>query len=123
DYSSDSQQTALFRKLENQIAAVPGVQSVGLCVPPPVDSDWFTGSIHIVGRPNHGETNEVYQRPVSAGFFRTIQARLLLGRMFQDDEDGSKPLVAIVNQALVRRYFTGAQPIGQSLYFDWDPKH
>jgi macrolide transport system ATP-binding/permease protein len=123
DYTGEIKQVVLFRELERQIAAVPGVQSVGLCIPPPVDSDWFTGSIHIVGRPNHGETNEVYQRPVSAGFFGTIQARLLLGRMFQDDEDGSKPLVAIVNQALVRRYFGGGKAVGQSIYYDWDPKH
>jgi len=122
-YTTDAKQVALFRELERRIAEVRGVQSVGLCVPPPVDSDWFTGSIHIMGQPNHGETNEVYQRPVSAGFFGTIEARLLLGRMFRDDEDGSKPLVAIVNQALVRRYFAGAQAVGQSIYFDWDPKH
>jgi predicted permease len=123
DYTNAAKRAALFRELERKIAAVPGVESVGLSVPPPVDSDWFTGSIHIVGRPNHGETNEVYQRPVSAGFFGTIQARLLLGRMFRDDEDGSKPLVAIVNQALVRRYFRGGQAVGQSIYYDWDPKH
>ena len=123
DYTSEAKQVVLYRELERQIAAVPGVQSVGLCIPPPVDSDWFTGSIHIVGQPNHGETNEVYQRPVSAGFFGTLQARLLLGRMFRDDEDGSKPSVAIVNQALVRRYFRGGQAVGQSIYYDWDPKH
>jgi predicted permease len=122
-YTTDAKQVALFRELERRIGEVRGVQSVGLCVPPPVDSDWFTGSIHIMGQPNHGETNEVYQRPVSAGFFGTIEARLLLGRMFRDDEDGSKPLVAIVNQALVRRYFAGAQAVGRSIYFDWDPKH
>jgi len=28
-----------------------------------------------------------------------------------------------VNQALVRRDFRGAQAVGQSIYFDWDPKH
>lgn len=123
NYTTEAKQIALFREMERRIAEVRGVQSVGLCVPPPVDSDWFTGSIHIVGQPNHGETNEVYQRPVSAGFFSTIQARLLLGRMFRDDEDGSRPLVAIVNQALVRRYFAGGQAVGQSIYFDWDPKH
>ena len=123
DYTSDAKQVVLFRELERRIGAVPGVQSVGLCIPPPVDSDWFTGSIHIVGRANHGETNEVYQRPVSAGFFGAIQAHLLLGRVFRDDEDSSQPLVAIVNQAVVRRYFGGGQAIGQSIYYDWDPKH
>jgi predicted permease len=123
DYTSDVRQVVLFRELERQIADIPGVQSVGLCVPPPVDSDWFTGSIHIVGQPNHGETNEVYQRPVSASFFRTIQARLMLGRIFRDDENGSKPSVAIVNETLVRRYFGDGRAVGQNIYYDWDPKH
>jgi macrolide transport system ATP-binding/permease protein len=123
DYTTDAKQVALFREMERRIAAVPGVKSVGLCVPPPVDSDWATGSFHIVGQPNRGETNEVYQRPVSAAFFATIEARLLLGRTFRDDEDASMPLVAVVNQALVRRYFGGAQAVGRSIYYDWDPKH
>ena len=123
DYANDTKMTVLFRDVERQVAAVPGVQSVGLCVPPPVDSDWFTGSIHIAGQPNHGETNEVYQRPVSPGFFATIQARLLIGRWFRDDEDGSKPLVAVVNQALARRYFGEGHAVGQRIYYDWDPKH
>jgi len=123
DYTTAAKQAVLFREMEHQISAVPGVQSVGLCVPPPVDSDWFTGSFHIVGEPNHGETNEVYQRPVSAGFFPTIQARLLVGRLFRDDEDASTPLVTIVNQALARRYFPGTHAVGRSIYFDFDPKH
>jgi predicted permease len=66
-----------------------------------------------VGRPYHGEHNEVNQRDVSSEFLHTIQARLLRGRYFTDAEDASKPNVVIINQALAKQYFPGQDPIGQ----------
>ena len=55
----------------------------------------MTGSFHITGSPNRGETNEVFQRQVSAAYFSTLRARLLRGRYFREQEDNSKPLVAV----------------------------
>ncbi len=37
------------------------------------------------------------------------------GRYFTDAEDGSKPLVAIINQALARKYFPGEDPVGKKV--------
>ncbi|MGH7867547.1 MAG: FtsX-like permease family protein [Candidatus Dormibacteraceae bacterium] len=52
---------------------------------------------------------------VSSGYFATLHARLLRGRYFTDAEDESKPRVAIINQALARKYFSGEDPIGQRI--------
>jgi predicted permease len=69
----------------------------------------------VLGRPWHGEHNDVPERDVSPGYFRTLGTSLLRGRMFDEGEDASKPLVAIVNQAFVRQYCPGEDPIGQHL--------
>lgn len=37
------------------------------------------------------------------------------GRYFTDAEDGSKPKVVLINQALARKYFPGEDPIGKTL--------
>ena len=63
----------------------------------------------------NGIHNEVNERDVSAGFFSTIHAKLLRGRYFIDAEDGAKPLVAVVNEAFVKKYFPGEDPIGKRM--------
>ncbi len=40
---------------------------------------------------------------------------MLRGRNFREDEDGTKPLVAIINRSLQRAHFANENPIGQRL--------
>ena len=69
----------------------------------------------MLGRPWHGEHNDVPERDVSAGYFTTLGAKLIRGRYFNEGEDASKPRVAIVNQAMAKRYFPGEDPIGKQI--------
>jgi predicted permease len=122
DYGTDQQVISLTHRMDSRILAIPGVQSVAFSPAPPIDSDWLTGSFHVVGQPNHGETNEVYQRQISCGYFPTLQARLIRGRNFREDEDASKGLVAVINQTLAKQYFDGGEAVGKQIYYDWAPK-
>jgi macrolide transport system ATP-binding/permease protein len=121
-YSSDLQQVVLERQILDRISRLPGVKSVAISNAPPIDSAWGTGSFHIAGRLNRQENNEVLQRHVSSGYFTTLQARLVRGRYFREDENASKPLIAIVNRTLANKYFPGENPVGKQIYWDWQPK-
>ncbi len=121
-YETDQQIVLLEQQMINHISTLPGVTSVGLSTAPPVDSAWGTTSFHIAGRPNHGEDNEVIHRQVSAGYFRTLQARLWKGRYFAEIEDAAKPHVAIINRTLANKYFPGEDPTGKQIYYDWAPR-
>jgi macrolide transport system ATP-binding/permease protein len=59
---------------------------------------------------------------VSSGYFATLGSRILRGRGFREDEDASKPHVIIVNRTLANKYFTGVDPIGKQIYYDWNPR-
>lgn len=120
-YETNEQEIVLGRRIVERISRIPGVRSVGLSLAPPIDSMWGTNSFHIAGRPNHGEDNEVLNRQVSAGYFGTLQARLVRGRYFDQDDNASKPLVVIVNRTLASKYFAGENPIGKRIYYDWQP--
>ena len=48
---------------------------------------------------------------MSAGFFRTLHAKLLAGRYFTDAEDASKPNVVVINHTLARKYFPQEDPV------------
>jgi predicted permease len=112
-YPKDEDNVRLQRQIIARISALPGVQSVGLTSTLPVSFNGNTDWIRFVGRPYNGVHNEVNMRDVSADYIRTLQAKLLRGRLFTDAEDGSKPKVVVINQALAKMYFPGQDPIGQ----------
>jgi macrolide transport system ATP-binding/permease protein len=115
-YSTNEQLVALERQLVSRIEALPGVRSAAISSTPPIvggNTMW----IKVVGRPYYGEHNEVQYREVSAGYFTTLQARLVRGRYFTGDDLPSAPPVVVINQALVRQYFPGEDPIGKQLLY------
>ena len=114
-YGKDEQVIAAERKIISRVSGLPGVESVGITSVLPVSFNGNTTWIRIVGRPYNGEHNEVNQRDVSSELFTTLHAKLLRGRYFTDVEDGSKPKVVLINQALARKYFPGEEPIGKKL--------
>ena len=81
----------------------------------PVSGNGNTNWIRFVGKPYNGEHNEVNQREVSSDYFKTLQAKLVKGRFFTEDDDASKPLVVVINKALARQYFPGEDPIGKKM--------
>lgn len=114
NYPKDEQRIALAREIIRKTSALPGVRSAAVTSIVPVNGNGNTNWIRFTGRPYNGEHNEVNSRDISADYFTTLQARLLRGRYFTDDEDESKPQVAIVNQALAKQYFPGEDPIGKT---------
>jgi predicted permease len=115
-YSKNEQTVALVRQISSRVSALPGVQSVGISSRRPLvggNTMW----IRVAGRSYNGEHNDVHYREVTASYFSTLQARLLRGRHFRDDEDASKPTVVIINQTLARQYFPGEDPLGRHLLY------
>jgi macrolide transport system ATP-binding/permease protein len=117
-YDKDEQEVALEREIVRKVQGLPGVRSVGLTTKLPIEDGDNTTGFRIVGRPYHGEHNEVAIRSVSSGYMPTLQTRLISGRYFTEDEDSSKPHVVIVNQALAKQYFPGEDPVGKQIAFD-----
>jgi hypothetical protein len=60
---------------------------------------------------------EIRTNDVSANFFDTLGVPLLRGRGFTEDEVRAAAPVVIVNDALARRLWPGADPIGQEIVF------
>jgi predicted permease len=117
-YTSDEQTVELYQKIVGRVSSLPGVESAGMTSMLPVQCNCAIDRIHFAGRPYHGEHNDVDERHVSAEYLPTLKASLVRGRLFTDAEDGSRPGVAVINQALARKYFSGQDPIGQRIADD-----
>jgi macrolide transport system ATP-binding/permease protein len=114
-YAKPEQIITLYREIERRLSAMPGVQSVGVASDLPLQCNCNTDWIRVIGKPFHGEHNEVNERDVSPAYLPTLKARLIRGRLMTEDEDASKPNVIVINETLARRYFPGEDPIGQKI--------
>ncbi|HXU18535.1 MAG TPA: ABC transporter permease [Terriglobales bacterium] len=115
---NSEQMAALYDEIKRRVSSLPGVQSVGMTSLLPVQCSCNTDSIQIPGKPSNVEHNEVVERHVSPEYLTALRARLVSGRLFTEAEDASKPRVAVINQALARKYFPGEDPIGQRIADD-----
>ncbi|HMI52171.1 MAG TPA: ABC transporter permease [Candidatus Saccharimonadales bacterium] len=123
-YPKSPDQLALARRLYAELSAVPGVKSVAFSSDIPINGWGDTTWIHILGRPWHGEHEDVPERDVTPEYFSTIGAKLVrgrpfveTGRPFVDNEDPSQPHEVIINQAFERKYFPGEDPLGKQLSY------
>ncbi len=112
-YEKPEQQTALARRLVNDVANLPGVQSAAIATIAPVSFNGNTDWIRFVGKPFGGEHNEVNERDVTPDYFSTIQARLIRGRFFTRADEDAGHKVAVINETLANKYFPGEDPVGK----------
>jgi predicted permease len=117
-YTSDEQTVGLYREIVRRVLSLPGVESAGMTSMLPVQCNCAIDRIKFPGRPYHGEHDDVDERHVSAEYLPTLKASLVRGRLFTEDDDASRPGVAVINQTLARKYFPGEDPVGQRIAND-----
>jgi len=120
-YDKPEKALALERQVLDRVASLPGVKSASSTNRLPIGDADFTTQFVIVGRPEPPTPQEVTYRVVSAKFFETLQARLLHGRFFMEEEDSSRPRVALLNQAMARQLFGNEDPMGKQVNYRGAP--
>ncbi len=117
---TDAQSYSLYRRLEEQLAAIPGVRSASMSNIA-IIGDGNSGAIfHVLGAPKDKEAIRVQTNTVGRDFFSTMGIPILRGRAFNDSDTATSPKVAIVNRELARTFFPGQDAIGQK--FETDPE-
>lgn len=126
----DPEKTIMFfDTLEQELASVPGVESVGSVLGRPFGRNNFSASFELLDQPEPppGEGIAAPTRVVTPGFNRTFQIPVLSGRALRDSDRREGTGVAMVNQAFVDKFSNNQDPIGReiqlhmSLGFDDDP--
>jgi putative ABC transport system permease protein len=113
---------ARVERLRDAAAMVPSVSSVSVSqMRLLTGGGWFTNNRVAIGDGPmlpEDRRNRVWRNATTPGWFDTMGIQLRGGRDFNDRDRVGSPPVAIVNQAFVRRYLSGQQPIGQTLRVD-----
>jgi predicted permease len=107
---------AFYADLYSRLSARPEVQSVAVAMEHPLSPGW-TSSFTIAGRepPPAGQEPESGIRPVMAGYFRAVGAKLLRGREIQESDGVGAPGVVVINEAFARLHFPNEDPIGKRI--------
>jgi predicted permease len=108
---------AVYRNLLEKIQAMPGVRSASVSAFALL-SGWSNDSgITTDGPPlPKGGGTQLYWNPVGPDFIETMQIPLLLGRGL-GWQDMQERKVAVVNEAMVHRFFPGGSPLGHRFSF------
>src|SRR5579864_3926746 len=111
---------AVYRDLEGRLNRLPGVQGSGLALYNPLTNNW--GELVMVSGhppPKMGENASASWDRVSANYLQNFGVRLARGRMFTEADNETTPLVAVINESFVRRFFkSGEDALGQHFGLD-----
>jgi predicted permease len=104
----------LFERMEDEIAAVPGVTSVVATIVPVLAGDNWGNSLAVEGFEAGPDTNtNASFNGVGPGYFKTMGIPLMMGREFTRADAFGAPKVAIVNQAFAKKFNMGDNPVGK----------
>jgi predicted permease len=110
---------SVARLMENTLARVrqePGVTSAAVGLGLPYERLLNLGFRHADG-PEAGDTRSLITNAtyVTPGFFEVLHIPVRHGRPFDGRDRAGSPPVVIINDALVRTYFKGVDPIGRHI--------
>ena len=117
-YSNRVRQGELLSAAIERARRIPGVTSAAVADSlPPADNgglQTFSRSDRPLPEPGHRGDN-MLRRGVSQDYYRTMGIPLIRGRIFSPEDTANAPEVVVVNQALVRRFFPGEDPLGKRI--------
>ncbi|MGI8438163.1 MAG: ABC transporter permease [Chthoniobacterales bacterium] len=126
------QSEGLYRKLDERLAALPGVEHASLCASAPFGMITFGKSVQRAGFRNapdahpataaDGRAFSVHWNSVSADYFSTVGLHFLRGRAFNAAEAANPggPAVAIIDEVLAKKLWPNGDALGQQLQYAED---
>jgi putative ABC transport system permease protein len=120
-YKEAPARASAYGRLLEEAGGVPGVKSAALVGRLPLEAGTAAlNSFEIEGRPAASSQQEMpaaFERPASPGYFQTMGIPLVRGRLFTERDNADAPLVTVVDESAVRRYWPGEDPVGRHIYY------
>ncbi len=105
---------ALFEQAEEQLAAIPGVTSVGGALVPVLSGSSWGTDVAVQGWESGPDIDSNSRfNEIGPGYLSTLGIPLMAGREFTTSDRADAPKVAIVNEAFTRKFgLEGASAVG-----------
>jgi predicted permease len=117
-FSSLAEANGYLDGLVARVAALPGVESVGLsdCLPLGRNRSWSFGAEGV--EYPEGEYPFAFPRIVNPGYLQTMQIPLVAGRYFDERDTTESPKTVVINESFAKSAFRGRDPLGRKLQVD-----
>ena len=106
----------VLQQLQARAARLPGVRAAAFSLNAPMGGGNWSSGIYIEGHaaaPGEETRDSSSWLRVSPRYFDAIGTRLVRGRTIDERDTPASPTVAVVNQAFARKFFKGADAMGQ----------
>ena len=111
----ENERLPVFQRVEQAVRALPGVRQAALSSITPVSGRVFDVIVELEdGAPVEGRS-VAYVNALTPGWFATYGTPIMAGRDFELADRRESAAVAIVNEAFVRKFLRGTDPIGKQL--------
>jgi len=126
-YETPARQVQFYSALIERTSALPGVRSVGAVEQLPLSGPQQMTDFRIIGAPPlpPGDEPDVAYASVTPGYFSSMALVLRRGRVLNASDDAAAPRVAVINEAMRKRFWPNENPVGkrvalsiESLRFD-----
>lgn len=123
-YPKDPDAIRFDKEFTDRLSKIPGVVGVTSNSIVPLAGGGASIRFVIEGQPvTTGHENECNIRDISNNYFSVMRIPLRAGRLFDDSaESDTAPKHIIVNEAWVKRYLHGEEPLGKRIRFTYSPK-
>jgi putative ABC transport system permease protein len=122
----ERQKSTEFHKLAlERVASVPGVTRVAFAWGVPLTGNKWPGEMVLPGQSGSTKLTDrinVPLRSITQDYFDVMGMTIAEGRPFRETDGPEAPRVAIINEALARRYYDGRNAIGAQLQFAGNDK-
>ena len=118
-YKEDPQRFSFYRDLVQRVQSLPGVQSAAAVNYLPLGGANSSDAYLVEGTPEPapGQEDIGRYRVCTPDYFETMRIPVLRGRGFNEQDKAGAPPVVIVNEALARKHWPGADAIGKRIRF------
>lgn len=104
----------LFRSIEEELAAIPGVTDISAAMVPILVGDAWGTNVSVEGYEKGPDDDAIaLYNLVGPDYFRTLGIPLRAGREFTAADDVGAPRVAVINEAFAKRFGLGDDPVGK----------
>ncbi len=118
-YADSAKVSSFYQQVLEKTRSLSGVKSVGAISHVPLNGFNMIAYFNIEGVP---KLEPAKDRPIGVGavnadYFRAMQIPLLQGRELTDSDAEGSPRVALINEAMARRFFPDQNPLGKRISY------
>ncbi|MGH9935870.1 MAG: ABC transporter permease [Blastocatellia bacterium] len=122
-YNAPEKTGAFWGQLQERLAALPGVEAVGMITELPLSGQPNNWGFTIEGRPpvRPGQEFGADYRRIDQDYLRSMRIPLLRGRGFTEQEVRQSAKVILISETLANGAFPNEEPLGKRLLLDRTP--